>query len=296
MNPLTVSVAIDANDTLGECPIWDVERQGLWWADLKRKRISFSGGNLTRSWPVPGLIGSFALCKNGTLLVTGERVWFFDPNASQGREFTQWLDLPIDAPAGVRCNDGRVDHRGRYWVGTMDDAEQTRIGSNYILTNDGWSEPLWGNVAIPNATCFSPDGTMAYWGDSWDQAVYRMTLDPQTGLPGPREKIASSEPAHVDGACIDAEGCIWVCEWGGSRVRRLSPDGVELLVVALPAKQPTCPAFGAHDLGTLYITTASINLDRDDPESGAHSGSVLSINVGEALGVFGLPENRFARL
>jgi L-arabinonolactonase len=87
-----------------------------------------------------------------------------------------------------------------------------------------------------------------------------------------------------------------VCEWGGSRVRRLSPDGVELLVVALPAKQPTCPAFGAHDLGTLYITTASINLDHADLASGAHSGSVLSINVGEALGVFGLPENRFARL
>ncbi len=295
MSSLTVSVAVDAHDVLGECPIWDVKRQGLWWADLKRKRISFWDGNLTRSWPVPGLIGSFALCENGTLLVTGDLVWFFDPNASQGREWKKWLDLPVDVPAGVRCNDGRVDYRGRYWVGTMDDAEQIRVGSNYILTKDGWSEPLWGNVAIPNADCFSPDGTTAYWGDSWDQAVYRMRLDPSTGLPGPRERIASSEPAHVDGACVDAEGCLWVCEWAGSRVRRLSPDGAELLVVALPAKQPTCPAFGGADLGTLFITTASINLDQSDPGSGANSGSVLRVNIGEALGMFGLPESRFAR-
>jgi L-arabinonolactonase len=63
----------------------------------------------------------------------------------------------------------------------------------------------------------------------------------------------------------------------------------------LPAKQPTCPAFGGADLGTLFVTTASINLDRADPASGVHSGSVLSINVGAAYGVFGLPENRFAR-
>jgi L-arabinonolactonase len=292
---VTVTVAIDAHDVLGECPIWDVQRNGLWWADLKRRRISFWDGKLTRTWNVAGGVGSFALCGDGTLLVVGDRVRFFDPNASAGREWTVWLELPAGTPVGARGNDGRVDRRGRYWVGTMDNAEEKRVGANYVLTPDGWSDPLWADVGIPNAHCFSPDGTTAYWGDSWDQAVYRMPLDPVTGMPGAREKIATSEPAFVDGACVDADGNLWVCEWAGSRVVRLAPDGTQLAVITLPAKQPTCPAFGGPDLGTLFVTTASINLDPADPSGGEQSGSVLSIDVGKAWGVYGLPESRFTR-
>ena len=65
-----------------------------------------------------------------------------------------------------------------------------------------------------------------------------------------------ANPGSPDGSCVDADGCLWNAEWGGSRVVRYTPEGKIDRVLAVPAKNPTCCAFGGTRLDTLYITSA----------------------------------------
>ena len=60
----------------------------------------------------------------------------------------------------------------------------------------------------------------------------------------------------------------------------------------LPLTNPTCPAFGGTDLGTLYITTARHRLTDDQLAREPLAGAVLQLRPGE----FGLiPEELLER-
>ena len=65
-----------------------------------------------------------------------------------------------------------------------------------------------------------------------------------------------------DGATVDAEGCVWCAHMFGGRVSRFAPDGTVDRTIALPVPQVTSCAFGGPELATLYVTTASLRMDR----------------------------------
>jgi L-arabinonolactonase len=77
---------------------------------------------------------------------------------------------------------------------------------------------------------------------------------------------------------------VWVCLFGGGRIRRYRPDGSLDREIVLPLTNPTCPAFGGGDLGTLYITTARHRLTEDQLAREPLAGAVLQLRPGE-LGV-----------
>ena len=57
MANLTAELVLDARAELGECPIWSVEEQRLWWIDIDGKALHrfdpASGGD--ESWPLPAM-------------------------------------------------------------------------------------------------------------------------------------------------------------------------------------------------------------------------------------------------
>ena len=75
--------------------------------------------------------------------------------------------------------------------------------------------------------------------------------------------------------------------YDGQRLLRLSPDGEILRQVHLPVRCPTMPAFGGHDLKTLYITTARENRPAAELAAQPLAGCVLALDVD----VPGLPAN-----
>jgi sugar lactone lactonase YvrE len=80
---------------------------------------------------------------------------------------------------------------------------------------------------------------------------------------------------------------VWVALWGGSAVRRYTPDGRLDHVVEVPASNVTACTFGGPDLRQLFITTSAEGVDRrDEPLAGA----VFSAEPGVA-GVPTLPFN-----
>ena len=295
-----------ALDLLGECPLWDDHRNGLWWLDLKALEIRFLPASVFRAnsevseqlgtpttWKAPGPIGSIALCADGSLLLAGSALWNFEPSAEGEAQFVMLSTMPEAELATNRFNDGRVDRAGRFVVGTMDNGEKARTGSLYridALTAVSAPHTLWGNVGIPNASCFSPDGRYGYWADSWKPVLYRYETSSPTETRG--EFGVVEGPGGPDGACVDAQGHIWLCVWGGSKLIRYRPDGTIERIIPLPVERATCPTFGGDDYGTLFITTARNGFTEEQSAAQPLAGSVLAIETDELWGIRGLPESR----
>ena len=276
MNLMDV-IPVDA--TLGESPLWD-ERNGLlYWIDIVGMEVGALSVT-TRAWatrPTPYRYGSLALTATpGELLAATAQGLHVIRLTDAGIQIVRSFGDPEAALPGNRFNDGKTDRQGRFWSGTMDDAETgQRTGSMYRLDTDGSITKAWSNMGIPNGLCFSPDGRTMYSADSDDGELWEAEYDPATGGAGPRQVLATVEsPGVPDGSTVDASGGIWSTEWGASRVVRYQPDGTVDAILDVPATQPTCPAFGGPGLDMLFITTAGLG---EDP--GTHGGSILVYEV-----------------
>lgn len=276
-------------DVLGESPLWDDRAQALYWVDIRRpalRRLIPQRAEV-RTWPLPDLVGAIALVDDGRLLLAlGDEVTLFDPETGA---FEPLAHLPrrID---GHRFNDGRCDHQGRFFIGTMHNVTRAPEGVLYRLQGRGALQPVMHGLCIPNSLCWSPEGTTMYFADSLQHAIQAHDYDPVTGLPGPGRAFAACEPpGFPDGATVDAEGCVWSAQFRASRVVRHAPDGRIDRVIPLPVDKPTAVAFGGPLLDRLYITTASQFMTPEELAAQPLAGALLALDVG----VCGLPEPRF---
>ena len=271
---------ISSGDQLGEGPCWDHRRGWLWWVDILRARLHRCDDARQdhRSWELPRRVSALALTRDPDRLLVGSEAGVESFDSSSGA-LTLLAPFPADEPPANRSNDGGVDLRGRFWLGTMSEVEGESSGSFYVYERGRLRRVLsdWG---IPNTACFSPDGRM-YLADSARRELYAYTLD-AAGLPGERTRFADSPRggATPDGSALDAEGHLWNCEWGGARVVRYTPAGAIERVVELPPRQTTACCFGGPKLEDLFVTSARVG--RED-EPGA--GHVYRVHVG----VPGLP-------
>ena len=80
---------------------------------------------------------------------------------------------------------------------------------------------------------------------------------------------------------MDAEGMLWVAQFGGSCVCRWDPaDGRLLEKLTLPAAQITACAFGGPNLDELYITSARIGLDEPALRQQPNAGGIFRVRPG----------------
>ncbi len=243
-----------------------------------------------RRWTMPERLASFALCEadGWLLLALASRLAFFHVDSGELRELHR-----LDAGPDVRANDGACDRQGRFVFGTLHEpgrGPKRALGGFYRLNADLTLESLpLPKVAIANSVAFSPDGATMYFCDSLQKRIQRCSYGERIGAPATFVDLAAGE-GEPDGSAMDAEGGLWNAQWGASRVVRYLPDGREDRIVALPTLQPTRPAFGGHDLATVYVTSAHEGMDADARARDPHAGDVFAF----AAGVAGLPEPRFA--
>jgi sugar lactone lactonase YvrE len=284
-----VDVVVQGTDALGECPLWNDREGALYWVDSRAPAVCrWRPGGAREHWPMPELVGSIAFREAGGLLVALQSgVYRFDLDSHAiAPVFTPAAELSTN-----RFNDGRCDRRGRFWVGTMSDVSREPLGSLYRLAPDGASQPVFGDVIVPNSLGWSPDDTRMYFADTYRQVIYRFDFDAGEGVLSNRQVFSdlTGSPGRPDGSAVDADGCLWNCEYAGGRVVRYTPDGRVDRVVTMPVANPTCCAFGGPDLRTLYITTARQRLSPEQLSAQPLAGSVFAIDAG----VSGLPEARF---
>lgn len=288
---VVVECAAPGHDVLGECPLWDERGGALWWVDSRAPALRrwMPGPAPAESFALPEVVGSIALGEQGGMLAaTASGLHAIDPrNSRLARLFDPESHLPEN-----RFNDGRCDRQGRFLAGTMSDRRREPTGSLYRFDATGACTRLFGDIIVPNSLAFSPDGATMYFADSYRDRIMAFDYDTATGTPSDGRLFASTvgHQGRPAGSCVDAEGYLWNCEYGGWRVVRYAPDGRIDGAIPIPAANPTCCCFGGPDLGTLYITTATQRLTAEQLADQPGAGSVFAVRPG----VRGLPESRFA--
>lgn len=290
---MRIEVLVDVKTTLGEGPLWDVEEQRLYWIDSFDGRVfrCAPDGSEVRSWDVPMKIGSMALRKGGGAVVSLARGFHF-------LDFrTGDVELIVDPEPGKeanRLNDGKVDKRGRFVAGTMDTMEDGPNGALYRLDPDLSLHKLDDRIIVSNGPCWSPDGSIFYFADSWSGEIWAYDYDLDTGNVSNRRTfttIDTSTGGAADGATVDAEGCLWSAQVYDGKLVRYAPDGSVDRVIEMPVRKVTSVNFGGPDMDVLYVTSMAKPPLPRFPGDGVLRGSLFAVHD---LGIKGVPEPRFA--
>lgn len=183
-----VSVIADCGDLLGEGPLWDHRKGQLLWIDILRGIVHTWSrpGQMAELLRVDALIGSIALYgKSDLLLATSKGLMLW--RGEFGR-IDQWLN-PI-AKKPVRFNDGRVDARGRFWIGTMALDEKRYgepLGELCRVDRSGEVRRMEQGLTIATASTGRPTGARCI---SPTRCAARST---------PTNSTATPEPSAIDG-------------------------------------------------------------------------------------------------
>ncbi len=240
----------------GEGPRW---RDGLlWFSDFYRHEVvtvTPDGRRQTR-FEVPHQPSGLGWLPDGDLLVVSmldRRLLRWD-----GSALTEHADLStlVTAP----CNDMVVDGDGRAYVGNFGfDRHRGETFTETLLVvvePDGTVAPGPGDLAFPNGTVITPDGSTLIVGESWGRRLTAFERDPATGALGARWVWAELDPLVPDGICLDAEGAIWVADPRNGRVFRVREGGeVTARIDCGHGRHAFACMLGGDDGRTLFVIT-----------------------------------------
>ena len=279
MGMADVTCIADVHAVLGEGPVWVAREAALYWLDIKGRKIFRLGDDgAFQQWPTPMRVGSIAPRKSGGFIAgTEDGIAIVDPASNRFEIVARpEQDLP-----GNRFNDGKVDRRGRFWAGTMDDEEKAASGTLYCVDADLGCTAVDSGYKVTNGPAFSPSGDVMYHNDSARQVTYAFDMD-AGGNAANRRTFLQFGPGdgYPDGMTVDSEGCLWIAFWGGWCIRRYSPDGEWVETIKMPVQRPTSCAFGGRDLERLYVTSASIGLDEEALQMQPNAGGLFMLEPG----------------
>ena len=280
---LTARPVMAARARLGECPVWDPDRQRLYWVDIYNRRVhEFDPKTQSdRSFEIGDVVPAIALAhRNRLLLALRNRLAFLHLDSGAVEPIRQ---LEFSLP-GTRFNDGKCDPQGRFWIGTM--SEQPGQATLYRYDANGSLHVMETGLTTSNGLGWSPDGASFYLTDSHVRQIYVYRFDARTGAISDRRVLInfSGDAPEPDGLTIDSRGHIWTALWNGWCIVHLDASGNEIERIELPVQRPTSLAFGGPQLSDLYITSASVGLSQAEIQRGFEAGDLLCIS-GAAEGV-----------
>ncbi len=290
-----ITCVVDSKSLLGESTYWDTQEQVLWWIDIYGQTIHRYDPKTGRdtSWNAPEYLGCLAVREKGGLVVTMASGFYFFHHSTG--TFEAIGDPEADIP-DTRFNDGKTDRQGRFWSGSMFEAEgkpAAKIGSLYRMDADLGIHRVVEGVGCSNGLAWSPDSRVMYFTDSHTAFVWAYDFDAATGTVANKRVFLdlTSDGYIVDGATVDADGNYWLTVPFKGKVLAYDPSGRRIETIDLPFDLPTCCEFGGADLDVLYVTSATLRRDEAELRGQTKPGGLFAI---EGLGVKGLPLVPFA--
>lgn len=281
------TLAWDCHCGTGETPTWDDQAEMLYFCDIPGGRLHrfdpATGAQAT--WQLPEVLGSFALCRSGRILVCQkQKLMMFDAGAGGLEPFAS-----IEEPETNRLNDGKVGPDGCFWVGTINEgADGLASGKLYRVTPDGRVETKVEGLKNSNGLAWTADGRVMYhsdtrgpWIDCWD-------FDAGTGAISNRRRFADVPNAEgrPDGGALDVDGYYWSAGSGMGVINRFAPDGRLVDKIPLPVPNGTMPCFAGQQ---LFITTATPKEEEKQRQFPTAGGLFVM-----PVEVRGVPVGRFA--
>ena len=277
----------DVGANVGEGPVWVERDAALYWVDNKGQRVFrlMEDGRI-ESFDMPLQVCCIApRARDGFIAGTDKGFAAIDFDGDS----IEIIANPEEEIAGNRFNDGKTDAQGRFWAGTMDNAEKETRGSLYRLDPDlSWTK-VDGRYHVTNGPAFDPSRGRMYHTDSAPRTIYVFDLADSGDVANKRVFIQFAEAdGHPDGMTVDSHGNLWVCLWDGWCIRRISPEGEVTETIGMPVQRPTSCCFGGPDLDKLYVTSASLGIEEDSLAMQPCAGGLFLLETG-ARGVAQVP-------
>lgn len=284
---LEPTLLVDCGNQLGECAVWNVREQRVYWTDVYGQRLyccDEDGGDLIVR-ELPDKLGSFAFDPDGNLLAAfAKGLYRYELQSGRYDRLSRFETEP--GLERTRLNDGRCDRAGRFVVGGCHQGFYNPVSS--VIAYDGGAEvrKLLSGVALSNGIAFSLDGRRMYFSDSETLDYHVYDYDPQSGELGARHLFTRIPDASgfADGSTVDASDCVWNARYYGGIVQQYRPDGSEGQRIVMPTACPSCVCFGGRSLDQLFITTARKDLSESAVRAQRGAGGLFKVAPG-ATGV-----------
>ena len=277
----------DHRDQVGESPVWSPAEQALYWVDIEGRKLHrwTYADQQVQSWETSERPACIALHSAGGL-IAGMDTGVFHLRLDDSGALAATRLAGVDHPQpGMRFNDGRCDHQGRFWAGTMvrDMSLAQPAGGLYRMDSHALSAPQVSGLVTQNGLGFSPDGKTMYLSDSHPsvQQIWTLPLHDDGSL-GERSLFVDMRdvPGRPDGGAVDAEGCYWICGNDAGVVHRFTPDGRLDRSITVPTSKPSMCSFGGPGLDVLFIT--SIRPGQPQGDDVALGGAIFATRPGVA--------------
>lgn len=269
----------DAGLQLGEGPVWISRKRSFYCVDIERHvLVKFQPDQLTyQEFKVPDYPSAVSPCADGRLLIAykgGVGIW--NPDTGDIEEAAK---IETDLTEN-RCNDGKCDMLGRFWIGTMHFDGRKGNGALYCVS--GNVRKIIPGVGVSNGIGWSPDHRMMYHVDSAEGTLSAYDYDPDNAvLSGKQVLMALHGKITPDGLAVDREGMLWVALWNGFGVCRFDPYLKKVIgMITVPAPLTTSCAFGGDDGTELLITTARTGLTAEELKKYPLSGGLFLTRTG----------------
>ena len=254
-----------AGNTLLEGPLWDEDNQLLYFIAIADKIIYSLDEKTTeiKAYVTKSPVGAAVLDQKGHIIsAEKDGIYFIDIETKKRTLFMQ-----PNEDNRLRYNDGKLDSRGRFFIGTMGYEEDIEGAASLYVVEDGQAKELLTDLTLSNGIGWSKDNKIFYHIDTPTKKVMKYDYDEKAATLS-NERIAVEIPGDgsPDGMCVDIDDNIWVAEYGGRRICKWNPDtGEQILEIPMPVSNITSCCLGGADKNYLYITTAQAD---DEPLSG----------------------------
>jgi sugar lactone lactonase YvrE len=267
-------VAVPARATVGEGPVFDARTGRLCWVDIDNGLLfenDLSTGEQVQ-WSTGTLLGAAAprAAGEGFAVAVAEGLGLLEDG-----ELTV-VDPVLPEPER-RMNDAKCDSRGRLWAGSTHLQFRPGVGALHRWDGRRPSAVVADGFALPNGIGWNDDDTLMYLADSMRKHLLVAPYAGDEGEVGAFTELCAVASGLPDGLAVDMDGCVWVAIWGGSAVHRYDPGGRLVGRVPMPVTKPSSCAFG--DDGTLFITSASVDLSERDLLEQPLAGSVFALGT-----------------
>ncbi|MCD8369284.1 MAG: SMP-30/gluconolactonase/LRE family protein [Clostridiales bacterium] len=243
---------------LGEGPVWNTKTGTLSWVDLATGVLHIENEEGHTKVQTCQVMGAAIPTQSGRFigcLTTG--FYLLDQDGPVKK-----LATPKTMNPRHRFNDAKADAAGRIWAGEYTYCCDTgKPASLQVFYPDGTIEEILNGIGGPNGMDWTPDNKTFYFIDTYTNHVSAFDCDFEKPAITARREVVKVEQGIPDGMTLDAEGKLWVAQWGAGCVARYDAESGEMLAkIEVDAPEVSSCCFGGKDLDKLYITTAATEL------------------------------------
>ena len=274
---------------LGEGVTWVKEHNSLYYVDIKKKKIfklNYKNKN-KKIYKIDKEIGFLAhISKNTFVLGLKGEIRIVDLKKKSKK-----ISIKIEKKfKNNRINDGKTDHQGRLWFGTMDNLERNiHNGSLYCLDSNLKLNQVDKNYMITNGPAFI-NKKCFYHTDSKKKIVYKIYIDKNLKVISKKIFIKfRKNEGSPDGMTLDNYQNLWICHYNGSCISVYNKKGNKLHSINMPTKNITNCTFGGYKNSELFVTTATKGMSKKELKLYPLSGNLFKIKTN----VFGNINKKF---